>query len=476
MCQKALWRARGWVMGSRMKHNKVSPWKVIAGLGASGAFIATTIYLASTGYWLYSADAATLDSTIAQAKAIGYPLTAAAVFGNPDQIKQFAPQEKLLHEQMAAIKSALAKPPKEIKSSNASFFPRIKRVTEVPDTARWLIAQAGPQIDAATKTVLGIGKDFLAHFDANTAMFGPLPDVDAIKLLCQYSCDRAIVAAIDNNIGAAITHLKTSVALVNCLSSHPLTIEDLLYHMSAMDTCKAISQCMEIHPDKVKDFYEIFTALETFDARPSLRTEAFYVVPFCRFHRELGLGDDESKTSKFTPDLGDGLPTDYKGRALLGRAIKNRMELIKACDLSKPRDDRALIQVLQKIDQQNLSRQPRDLDPINDIVEVPTFNLSQRIEMQYERAHCMEVFTKAIEFWNIKKRLPTQLSELHLSDIVPQTGTRIGFKVSENEMRVYNFDLDRKDNHGKIRSESNAPDASLGSWDEAFIFRPLITP
>lgn len=469
-------RMRNNGQGSGTMNHKISAWKILISILAVGAFAGGAAYLSASGFWIYHDDSSMLESTIKVAKAHGYPMSLEEAIGPINNSQEIQRLQKVLSAQMAAIKSTLAKLPKGMRLPHETAFPRSSRATAVPENVRWMIANAGPQIDAATATMLKIGRSFLITSDLETAMFRGFENVDAVKILNEYACDRAIVNAIDNNLDAAIANIKTAIALTNCLSQHPLITEGFMYFFASATTAKAISQCMEIHPERASDLANLYNSLELLDVRPSLRLDLYHVIPYFRNYRELqsseGLEDEEHSL----PVIKSGLPTDLKGRAYLTRAIRIRMQLLDLCDLSKPRNDTHLIGVFKGIDNRQAANPILTDDAMEYEVQISTYNLKRRLQIQYERAYCIAVLAKSIEFWKHTGQLPTSIQKLNMGTRVSTSYANIGFVSSKNELRIYNYGVDGKDNHGRLRAEAIQANAQPSDSDEVYVFRLAKAP
>ena len=453
-------------------NKKISPWKILISILAVGAFAGGAAYLSASGFWIYHDDSSMLESTIKVAKASGYPMSLEEAIGPINNSQEIQRLQKVLSAQMAAIKTTLAKLPKGMRLPHETAFTRSSRATAVPENVRWMIANAGPQIDAATATMLKIGRSFLITSDLETAMFRGFDNVDPVKTLNEYACDRAIVNAIDNNLDAAIASIKTAIALTNCLSQHPLIIEGFMYNYASATTTKAISQCMEIHPERASDFAKLYNSLELLDVRPSQRLELYYVIPYFRSYRELQASEGSEVEDHSFPEIKSGLPTDLKGRAYLTRAIRIRMQLLDLCDLSKPRNDTHLIGAFIGIANRQAANPILAEDALEYALQIPTYDLKRRLQIQYERAYCIAVLAKAIEFWKHTGQLPSSIQKLNMGTRVSTALTDIGFVSNTNELRIYNYGIDGKDNHGRLRSEAIQANAQPYDSDEVYVFRP----
>lgn len=411
-----------------------------------------------------------LPALFGEASRIGYPLTAKDITAEVRIGPELDPidAEILRCYYDRRRKEAQSFPDK---SWNLHSFLFLRPTQATATKARQRIEVANPFINMSADLLLKSKHKVATPKDWDLGAKVLFPEFAAQKEVLRFVACRATLHAFDNDAVLAIKDLKTCAELLKSIDSHPSVIGMLVHIAEVRMICKTAVLCMDLLPAHALEFASVLDSINPFDPRYALRAEAYCDLATIRNFGIVTNDFDPKSQRDMQRVLRSGFPREEKARAYLAVNMRNWMPLMKACDLSKPLDLPTALREMISFDKRTSSLDAAPLNKIEVVLSPIIAQTARAYAMRYESIACAKALAKAIDYWLRTKRAPATLVEIGVSPTVPVVGTKINMRVTKDEIRVYGFGLDRKDDGGYAKKELPQPkDDSDGPGDDLVVF------
>lgn len=425
---------------------------VVLALGSLGVVVGWF----GTGYGQSSADA---NKQWAEWKRIGLAATQADLHPNPIKPEENAFEDlRLLRIEFFGGEMKSQPLPLNISSGSGWADGSIHR---------YLLKRQGGLDKLAA--ILEKKRDYRSNHDWDEGADILFPEFAQYKTWSRLLCLDAERRAMDGDLAGALARLRSARQLARLTTLENIIIADLVAISQEKILTDSINQIASKHSDDIEFLRKVRSMLRettwTVDSAASLRKEAYMQLAIYRqvpkeyvgrLNESEPFGSEETRKNP----IRDGLPQNQVSRAVWTEAMRFYNEFYPRV-LKDPND----LSIIADADRTLTRMQTSGSLPQQDallLLVAPGFVRSGRTLLSCQRT--MDAYLAALIHHATHKKWPADLAEAGINRpdaIDPITGSPLGYRVKNNEMRLWNSGQNRLDDGGVTPEEAKA--ASSGS-------------